>query len=76
MRLHSRLVKEGFWTDTELIRELPLEGRLFYLGLIQLADDSGCLKMMLWHLRSYCSLEIPILQKTYLKNFVRNCKNG
>lgn len=44
MRLHSRLVKEGFWTDTELIRELPLEGRLFYLGLIQLADDSGCLE--------------------------------
>jgi len=44
MRLHSRLVKEGFWTDTELIKELPIEGRLFYLGLIQLADDSGCLE--------------------------------
>lgn len=44
MRLHSRLMKEGFWTKTELIRELPVEGRLFYLGLIQLADDSGCLE--------------------------------
>ena len=44
MRLHNRQVKAAFWTDTELIRELPPEGRLFYLGLIQLADDSGCLE--------------------------------
>ena len=44
MRLHNRQIKASFWTDTELIRELPLEGRLFYLGLIQLADDSGCLE--------------------------------
>lgn len=44
MRLHNRQIKAAFWTDTELIRELPPEGRLFYLGLIQLADDSGCLE--------------------------------
>lgn len=43
MRLHNRQIKASFWTDTDLIRELPLEGRLFYLGLIQIADDSGCL---------------------------------
>lgn len=44
MRLHNRQIKAAFWTDTELIKELPPEGRLFYLGLIQLADDSGCLE--------------------------------
>lgn len=44
MRLHNRQVKAAFWTDTELIRLLDLPGRMFYEGLWQLADDSGCLE--------------------------------
>ncbi len=44
MRLHNRQVKAAFWTDTELIRLLDIPGRLFYQGLWQLADDSGCLE--------------------------------
>ncbi|NPV52177.1 MAG: hypothetical protein HPY71_01485 [Firmicutes bacterium] len=44
MHLHNRQIKAAFWTDTELIRELSRDGRMFYLGLIQLADDSGCLE--------------------------------
>jgi hypothetical protein len=43
MRLHSRQTKPGFWTDTELIRLFSREQRMFYHGLWQLADDSGCL---------------------------------
>lgn len=43
MRLHNRQVKAAFWTDTQLIKELPRDGRLFYQGTWQLADDSGCL---------------------------------
>lgn len=44
MRLHNRQVKAAFWTDSELIKNLNRDGRVFYLGLIQLADDSGCLE--------------------------------
>lgn len=44
MRLHSRMIKPGFWSKTELIRSLPVGGRLYYVGLVQLADDSGCLE--------------------------------
>jgi len=43
MRLHNRLLKAGFWTD-EQVTSWPLNKRLFYIGLIQLADDSGCLE--------------------------------
>ena len=43
MRLHNRQVKAEFWTDSELIQHLDIPGRMVYLGLIQLADDSGCL---------------------------------
>ena len=43
MRLHNRQVKAAFWTDTELIKLLDIPGRMFYQGLWQLADDSGCL---------------------------------
>ncbi len=43
MRLHNRQVKAAFWTDTDLIRLLDIPGRMFYQGLWQLADDSGCL---------------------------------
>lgn len=44
MRLHNRVIRPGFWTDTELIINLPIEGRMYYMGLVQLADDSGCLE--------------------------------
>lgn len=44
MRLHNRQVKASFWSDTDLIRELPRDGRWFYQGLWQLADDSGCVE--------------------------------
>jgi len=44
MRMHNRIIKAAFWTDTELIRHLHRDGRMFYIGLIQLADDSGCLE--------------------------------
>ena len=44
MRMHNRIIKAAFWTDTELIRHLDRDGRMFYIGLIQLADDSGCLE--------------------------------
>jgi hypothetical protein len=43
MRLHSRQIKPGFWNDTDLITRLTRDGRLFYIGLWQLCDDSGCL---------------------------------
>lgn len=43
MRLHNRMVKPGFWTDPELVL-WPRDKRMFYLGLVQLADDSGCLE--------------------------------
>lgn len=43
MRLHNRIIKASFWTDTDLIRHLDRDGRMFYIGLTQLADDSGCL---------------------------------
>ena len=44
MKLHNRQIKGSFWTDTEMIRNFSLEERLFYIGLWQLADDSGCLE--------------------------------
>ena len=43
MRLHNRQIKANFWTDYEVKAELDAYGRLFYIGLWQLADDSGCL---------------------------------
>ena len=44
MRLHNRMIKAAFWTDTDLLKHLDRDGRMFYIGLIQLADDSGCLE--------------------------------
>lgn len=41
MRLHNRLIRPGFWTDTELIQALPMPGRMYYMGLVQLSEDSG-----------------------------------
>lgn len=44
MRLHNRLIKADIWTSTDLIRILgdPL-GLQLYQGMIQVADDAGCL---------------------------------
>jgi hypothetical protein len=43
VRLHARVIKPDFWADMEFAQVFsPLE-RHFYLGLMQLADDSGCL---------------------------------
>ena len=44
MKLHNRQIKASYWTDTDMIRNFTLEERLFYIGLWQLADDSGCLE--------------------------------
>lgn len=53
MRLHNRVVKADFWRDTELIRELPIAGRMLYQGLWQLADDSGCVLDDAWEFKLY-----------------------
>ena len=44
MKLHNRQIRTTFWTDTDMIRNFTLEERLFYIGLWQLADDSGCVE--------------------------------
>lgn len=44
MQLRNRMVKADFWTDTELMKNLPLAGRMMYKGLWHLAEDSGCLE--------------------------------
>jgi len=43
MRLHNRQIKATFWTDPDLL-QWPRDKRWFYFGLVQLADDSGCLE--------------------------------
>lgn len=43
MRLHNRQIKATFWNDPQLL-EWPWLKRIFYIGLSQLADDSGCLE--------------------------------
>jgi len=43
MKLHNRQIKASFWTDPDLL-QWPRDKRWFYEGLIQLADDSGCLE--------------------------------
>lgn len=43
MRLHNRQVKASFWKDTELLK-IKRDIRMFYQGLWQLADDSGCVE--------------------------------
>jgi hypothetical protein len=44
MKLHNRQIKASYWSDTDMIRNFTLEERLFYIGLWQLADDSGCVE--------------------------------
>jgi len=65
MKLHNRQIKVSFWTDTEMIRSFTLEERLFYIGLWQLSDDSGCLendpyafKLFLFPLNHEVTIEI------------------
>lgn len=53
MKLHNRIIKASFWTDTELLSEFDHSGRLLYLGLIQLADDSGCLEYNIAAFKGY-----------------------
>jgi hypothetical protein len=43
VRLHNRQIKASFWTDPDIL-QWPREKRWFYIGLAQLADDSGCLE--------------------------------
>ncbi len=43
MRLHNRQIKASFWTDPDLL-QWSRDKRWFYMGLVQLADDSGCLE--------------------------------
>lgn len=43
MRLHNRQIKAAFWNDPDLL-QWPRDKRWFYFGLVQLADDSGCLE--------------------------------
>lgn len=43
MRLHDRKIRGEFWQDTELIKSLDIAGRMFFIGLFQMAEDSGCL---------------------------------
>ncbi|MCL5265151.1 MAG: hypothetical protein M1343_08180 [Chloroflexi bacterium] len=43
MRLHNRQIKASFFNDPD-VAEWGRDKRLYYLGLIQLADDSGCLE--------------------------------
>ena len=43
MRLHNRQIKATFWNDPDIL-QWPRDQRWFYIGLVQLADDSGCLE--------------------------------
>jgi len=43
MELHNRVVRAEFWSDPRLQR-LHRDKRLFFQGLFQLAEDSGCLE--------------------------------
>ncbi len=38
------MVKDDFWTDTELMDSLPPAGRMLYQGLWQLAESSGVIE--------------------------------
>lgn len=43
MRLHTRLLKDSFATDGE-IQRWDGDKKFFYISLIQLAEDSGCIE--------------------------------
>lgn len=42
MKLHNRSLKAEYWTDADLLLELDVIGRHFFVGILQLAEDSGC----------------------------------
>lgn len=44
MRLRNRQIKGSFWSDPDLVYSLTREQRMFFIGLTQLAEDSGCLE--------------------------------
>lgn len=60
MRLHNRQIKAEFWVDSDLAK-WPRDKRLCYVGLWQLADDSGCLE------------EDPMIIKGQLFPFETDC---
>ena len=43
MYVHDRVVRAGLFEDADFECEFSRDERLFYAGLIMLADDSGCL---------------------------------
>ncbi len=43
MRLHNRIIKAEFWSDTD-VKAWSRDKRLFFIGIFQLSDDSGCLE--------------------------------
>ncbi|EGW40488.1 DnaD domain protein [Desulfosporosinus sp. OT] len=42
MKLHNRQLKGDFFSDPDIL-QWPRDKRFFYAGLVQIADDSGCL---------------------------------
>src|SRR6056297_1689927 len=44
MQLNRRMIKPDFWTDAELNKKLLPAGRMFYIGLWQLAEASGVIE--------------------------------
>ncbi len=56
MKLHNRQINGDFWSDPDLIYELTREQRMFFIGVTQLAEDSGCLE---YDLRSMKILLYP-----------------
>lgn len=44
MRLHNRQIKGSFWSDPDILCDLTRDQRMFFIGLIQVAEDSGCLE--------------------------------
>ena len=78
MRLHNRQVKAGFWTDSELLRNFTRDERMFYQGLWQLADDSGCLEYDPWafkiHLYPLDSDITPEIIEQCIEKFTKHNK--
>jgi DnaD/phage-associated family protein len=68
VRLHNRIVKAGFWNDTDLIRNFTRDERMFYQGLWQLADDSGCIEDDPWAFKLHLyPLDADILPETLIE---------
>jgi hypothetical protein len=89
MKLHNRQIKASFWTDTEMIQNFTLEERLFYIGLWQMADDSGCVendpyafKLFLFPLNEEVTIETlvtwtkKLIEKQKLTTYQSQGKDG